>query len=457
MSTSQRVSRMLLFALTLPVPVALAGCAGFSGDLGLSQVEQVASERLGWPVALAHDEATERRIADLLAQPLTADDAVQLALLDNKGLRAALAEVGIAEADYVQAARPPNPGFSFGRLTRGNGLEIDRGVTFDLVRLLTWPLASEIESRRFEQTRRDAAQQVIALATRTRKAWIDAVAAVQSVAYLQQVQRSTDAGAELARRMVAAGNWNRLSEARELGFRSEALLNLARALQAQAVARERLTRLLGVSGAQAGYRLPDRLPDLPDTALDPAALEQRALVERLDVQSARLHAEQTAQRLGLTKATRFVDVLELGAVRNSYDDGSTERGYQVRIELPLFDWGDARTRRAEAVYMQSVSRAAEVAVNAQSELREASAAYRSRHEVARHYRDEVVPLAKRVADENLLRYNAMLIGVFELLADARAQIAAVNGALDAQRAFWLASADLDTALIGAPLSRDDMP
>ncbi|MEP7099164.1 MAG: TolC family protein [Burkholderiales bacterium] len=450
MSTSQRVPRMLLLA----VPFALSACAGFSGDAGLSQVQQGASERLGRPVTLVHDDATERRIADLLARPLGADDAVQLALLNNKGLRASLAELGIAEADYVQAGRLPNPGFSFGRLTRGSELEIDRGISFNLIRLLTLPLASRIESQRFEQARRDATLQVITLASRTRKAWVDAVAAAQSASYLQQVQRSADAGAELARRMVAAGNWNKLSEARELGFRSEALLNLARAQQAQTAARERLTRLLGVSGAQTNYALPDRLPDLPESIADDAAIDQRALNERLDVESARLHAERTARNLGLTKATRFVNVLELGAARNSYNDGSTERGYSVSVELPLFDWGDARVQRAEGLYTQALMRAGEVAVNAQSELREATAAYRSRYEVARHCRDELVPLAKRVADENLLRYNAMLIGVFDLLADARAQIAAVNAALDAQRAFWLAQAELDIALIGAPLSRD---
>jgi hypothetical protein len=40
--------------------------------------------------------------------------------------------------------------------------------------------------------------------------------------------------------------------------------------------------------------------------------------------------------------------------------------------------------------------------------------------------------------------------VFELLADARSQIASVHGAIDALRDFWLAQADLDMALVGKP-------
>ena len=161
-------------------------------------------------------------------------------------------------------------------------------------------------------------------------------------------------------------------------------------------------------------------------------------------------AEQTARNLGLTRATRFVNVLELGVLRNSSNEAPTQRGWVIGVELPLFDWSGARVARAEAVYMQTVHRAAETAVNARSEVREAYTGYRSAYDIARHQRDEVVPLNQRIAEENLLRYNGMLIGVFELLADARSQIASVNGAIQALRDFWIAQADLDMALIGKP-------
>jgi outer membrane protein TolC len=143
-------------------------------------------------------------------------------------------------------------------------------------------------------------------------------------------------------------------------------------------------------------------------------------------------------------------VLELGAMRNSSNEAATQRGWELSVELPLFDWGGARVAKAEAVYMQTVNRAAEAAVNARSEVREAYTGYRSAFDIARYHRDELVPLRKQISDENLLRYNGMFIGVFELLADARSQIASVNASIEALRLFWLAQADLDMALIGKP-------
>ena len=120
------------------------------------------------------------------------------------------------------------------------------------------------------------------------------------------------------------------------------------------------------------------------------------------------------------------------------------------LELPLFDWGTARVAQAQAVYMQAVHRAADTAIQARSEVREAYGAYRTAWDIARHQREEVVPLAARISEENLLRYNGMLIGVFDLLADARAQIASVHGAIQSLREFWIAQAELDMALVGKP-------
>ena len=444
--------RLLAIALAVLAAVTMVGCASLSQDGGFGSVENTARERLGkdlkWVRSDADRAIIETRLRELLAKPLSADDAVQIALLNNKGLQASFAELGISEADMVQAGRLPNPGFSFGRLTQGDEVEIERGIHFNLARLLAMPLLVEVEERRFAHVQSEASLQMLTLASQTRKAWIDAVAAAESVRYMQQVRQAAEAGAELGRRMAQAGNWNKLRQAREQGFYADAALNLARAEKAQFSARERLTRLMGLWGDQAAFSLPARLPDLPAAVQELPNVEQQALRQRLDVQAARLGAEQTAKNLGLTRATRFINVLELGLVHNNYNDKPVKRGYEVRFELPLFDWGGAGVSKAEAIYMQSLNRAAETAVNARSEVREAYIGYRSSHDMARHYRDEIVPLNKRIAEENVLRYNGMLIGVFELLADARSQIASVNAYIGALRDFWLAQADLDMALIG---------
>jgi outer membrane protein TolC len=446
---------MRLTALAL-LTLTLTGCASLSPDGGFSAVEKATAERLGAPVQLtwarqsADLDRIELRVRDLLARPLGIDDAVQIAVLNNRGLQAAYAELGITEAEVVQASRLPNPGISFGRMTQGNEIELERGLHVNLARLIALPLVQRVEARRLEQVRTTMAMQVLSLAADTRKAWVVAVAAEESVRYSRQVMQAAEAGAELARRMAQVGNFNKLQQAREQGFYADAALALARAEQQQRATRERLTRLMGLWGDQTGFGLPERLPDLPSQPRELPDIERTALAQRLDVAAARTGAEATARNLGLTRTTRFVNVLELGLVRNTSNEAPRQTGWEIGLELPLFDGGGARVARAEAVYMQALHRAAETAINARSEVREAYGAYRSAWDIARHQRDEIVPLKQRISEENLLRYNGMLIGVFELLADARSQIASVHGAIDALRDFWIAQADLDMALVGKP-------
>ncbi|MEQ1807145.1 MAG: TolC family protein [Burkholderiaceae bacterium] len=432
----------------------LGGCASFSPDGGFATVEQAATTHLSkdvrWARSDAEQNTIDRRISELLVKPLTVDDAVQVALLNNRGLQATFQELGITEAEVVQAGRLPNPGFSFARLRRGDEIELERGFHFNIARLLALPLIAQVEARRFEQTKAMVAMSMLSLAAETRKAYFNALAAQESVRYMGQVKQAAQASAELARRMEQVGNFNKLQRAREQSFFADAALNLARAEQAQRATRERLTRLLGVWGEQTRFALPARLPDLPKEVLDQPDIEAFALAQRLDVQGAKLAAEQTAKNLGLTRATRFVNVLELGIIHDTSNEAPVRRGWEIGVELPLFDWGDARIARAEGVYMQAVHRAAETAINARSEVREAYTGYRSAFDIARHHFDEIVPVRRRIAEENLLRYNGMLIGVFELLADARAQIVSVNNAIESLRDFWIARSDLDMALIGKP-------
>lgn len=450
---ARRLRPLRLVALLAGAAV-LGGCASFSPDGGFGPVEQTAKERLGKDLRWARSEADldtiAQRVSELLAKPLAVDDAVQIALFNNRGLQASFLELGITEAEVVQAGRLPNPGFSFGRKSRGDEREIERGLHINLARLLVMPMVQRMEAQRFQQTQGRVATSVLSLAADTRKAYFNALAAEETVRYMRQVKQAADASAELARRMEQVGNFNKLQRAREQGFYADATLKLAQAQQAQRSTRERLTRLLGLWGPQTQFALPERLPDLPKSPMELPDIEQTAMAQRLDVQGAKLAAEQTAQNLGLTRATRFVNVLELGLLRNSSNEAPTQRGWEIGFELPLFDWGGARVARAEGIYMQTLHLAAETAINARSEVREAYTGYRSAYDIARHHRDEVVPLNQRIAEENVLRYNGMLIGVFELLADARTQITTVNASIAALRDFWIAQADLDMALIGKP-------
>jgi outer membrane protein TolC len=426
----------------------LAGCASLSADGGMNDVSRLTAERIGQPAAITKDANNDPQLQQLLAQPLTADSAVRIALMNSPALKASFAELGASEADLVQAGRLRNPTLSFGRIRGGGDTEIDRGIMFDIAGLLTLPARSRSEAGRFEQAKLQAAAQAVQLAGDTRRAYFTAVAAAQSAAFAEQVQVAAEASSELAANMAKAGNWSKLDQSRERAFHQEAVTQLARARHEALASREQLVRLLGLSDQQRNFALPERLPDLPPQPRDMDNAEAQALSQRLDVLAARRDTEATANALGLTRATGFINVFDAGYANKSTSGQPRENGYQVSLELPLFDWGGARVARARAQYLQAVHRTTDAALRARSEVRVAYSAYRTTYDIARHYRDEVVPLRKQISDEVLLRYNGMLASVFELLADAREQLASVNTAIDTQRDFWIAETQLQGAING---------
>ena len=442
-------------AYLISLVALLGGCASFSQDGGFGSVAEAVRARTGqeakWLRSADDANSVRARVKELLAQPLTAEASVQIALLGNPGLQASYAEMGIAEADLVQASRWSGPKFSFARLRRGDEVEYERSVFFDLLGLISIPLSTKAEERRFEAARARAAGEALNLALATRKAFFSAVAAEEGVRYMEQVKLAAEASADLARRMAAAGNWPKLNLAREQVFYAETTAQLARVMQARVSARERLARLMGLWGDELRFILPERLPDLPKAVREAGDLETQALAQRLDVQAARRETEALAESMGLTQISRFVNLLELGLIHNTESPRPPQRGWEIELRIPIFDFGGARVVRAEQTYMQSVNRVAETAIRTRSEVRESYSAYRTSYDLAKHYRDEIVPLRKRISEEMLLRYNGMLASVFELLADSRESVMSVNAYIEALRDFWLAESDLQAALTsGSP-------
>lgn len=447
------MKRMRLAAMATAA-AALTGCASFNPEAGFSpvqrSVQQHAQAELAWPRTPQQAEAVAERTRALLAQPLGQAAAVQVALLNRPALQASLQELLLAEVDAVKAGRPANPGLRVARTRAGDEVEIETGLHLNLARLVAQPWLRALAEQQRQQVQARVAAEALGLAAEVRQAWVQAVAAAQLLSYRQQVLQAAEASAELARRMAQVGNFSPLQRAREQAFQQDAALNLARATQGSLTARERLNRLLGLWGDQLNYTLPERLPDLPTAPLDNPQIEQLAMAQRLDVQAARLLAEQAAAQARMATGGAWVKGLEIGAETSRSNEGHTARTWELGMELPLFDSASLQRTRAEALHAQALQRAADTAIQARSEVRQAYAAYRSSYDIARFQRDERVPLHQRIAEENLLRYNGMLIGVFDLLADARAQIETVHAAIESLRDFWLAQADLDAALVGKP-------
>jgi len=440
-------------ALAAALAATLAGCAGPVADRAFQDVAATAEQHIGqrpvWIKSDADEAAIRATLDGLLAKPLGPDDAVRVALLNNRRLQANFAELGIGAADLTASWRPANPGFSYARLTRGGEREVERGVSIDALSLLVLPIAAGIEGRRFERTKLGTATEVLSLAAQTKRAWYEAVAAEQTARYVAQVREAAETKAELARRMRQVGNWSTLDYLREQLFYADALARQGRAGMAATAARERLGRLMGLWGEDMAYVLPERLPALPDKPRAIEGIEAKAIAERLDIRMAKAEVSALQKSYGLTQATRFINVLETGYVRKSETGQPRQTGYEISLEVPIFDFGDAKATKAESYYMQSVNHLADAAVSARSAAREAWLAYHTTYDLAKHYRDEIIPLRQRVSEEMLLRYNGMLISVFELLSDARDQIADVSASLEASRDFWIADTDLTFVTLAA--------
>ena len=442
-------------ALAIASALLLSACQTWSPDGGMSVVADIVDHDLNKDVvALRTPEETQAaraRVRALLRRRLTADAAVRIAFLNNRGLQAAYNELGLAEAAMVQASLPSNPTFSLSRVSTSIEIEIERRIVADILALASLPARAEIAADRFWQAQLRAAEETLRVAAETRRAFYRAVAARELGGLLEQAKSAAETATELARRLGETGAMNKLDQAREQVFYAEVTAQLATARQRAASERERLTRLMGLWGGDLDFKLPDALPALPPLKALPA-IETEAVRRRVDLQVARIELNALAKSYGLTNATRFINLLEVSGISKTQREADGARGsgsgVEVEFQLPIFDFGEVRVRQSEQTYMQALNRLVERAVNVRSEARDAYRNYRSTYDIARHYRDEVVPLRKIISDEMILRYGAMQIDVFALLAEARQRINSSVSAIEARREFWLADTDLSVAVVG---------
>jgi outer membrane protein TolC len=357
----------------------------------------------------------------------------------------------MAEAAMVEASLPPNPTISISRLASPVELEIERRIVASILALATLPARTEVAADRFRQAQLRAAEETLRVAADARRAYYQAVASRELIGFLTQAKSSAEGATQIARRLGETGAINKLDQAREQVFYAEITAQLATVRQRAATERERLIRALGLWGGDVEFKLPGALPAPPALRTLPS-VEIEAVRRRVDLQIARIEVDALAKSYGLTGATRFINLLEVaGLSKTTRETGGPwvhARGVEVELQVPLFDFGEARVRHAEQTYMQAVNRLIEKAVNVRSEAREAYGVYRSTYDIAAHYRREVLPLRKIISDETLLRYNAMQIDVFALLLEARQRIMATTAAIEAQRNFWLATTNLLVAVVG---------
>ena len=434
----------------------LSGCATFSPDGGMNVVAKVASETINKDVASIRTEDDAERakgiVQGLLRRSLTVNEAVQIALLNNRGLQASYNELALAEADLVQESLPPNPTFSIFRIAGNGALEAERQVVGNILALSTLPFRSEIARQRFQQAQLRAAEETLRLAADVRRTYFRAIAAYELVGLLTDAKSTAESTAQLALKLGQTGALNKLDQAREQVFYAETTADLAVLRQDAASSRERLIRLLGLWDGDVGIRLPQKLPVLPRRPLSLPGIEVNAVEHRIDLQIARIELAALAKSLNLTEATRFVTLLDVAGVDRKTRDPTgasfRESGFDVQFQIPIFDGGEVRVRQAAETYNRAFNRLTEKAVNVRSEARDAFRVYRSTYDIAGHYQREVLPLRQIISDEMQLRFSSMQVDVFALLTEARQRIAALRAAIEAKRDFWLAQSELQTAVNG---------
>jgi cobalt-zinc-cadmium efflux system outer membrane protein len=433
-------------------------CASVSPKGSFDDVSKLVAERGGGPIhwdqGTPADEQVQARVRDLVKGTLTAEGAVEVALLRNQGLVATYEKLGIAQADLVQAGLLRNP--SFGARVRfptsgpGTFIDTEFSLVQDFLDLFTFPLRKRVAAAQLDATKARVGGAVLDLTVQVRQAVVSLQAAQATVEVRKLVLEAQSAAAELRARQRAVGNVGDLDVFQEQAFFEQSKLDLARVEQQAVEQREQVNRLLGLWGPEsATWKVESRLPDVPeqDPSLD--QVESLAIGRRLDLIAIRAEAQALEQAASLAGLTRAVPALQAGVSVARDPEGTRVIGPSLSVELPIFDQGQSRSARLQAEIRQARARQAELAVNVRAEVRALRSRLVTTHRSADQYRTVLLPLREKSVKESQLRYNAMLLGVFQLLQARREQIAAYRDYLDTVRDYWITRAELERATGGS--------
>jgi cobalt-zinc-cadmium efflux system outer membrane protein len=434
----------------------LAGCGSTSAQPAFKDVAQTVLARSGhgirWNQDTEADKQAEQAVDRLLAADLTADAAVQVALLENPALRGKLEELAIAQADLVQAGLLKNPVFTIGSTAwefEHISPNLFAAVEQDFLDIITMPLRKRVAAAELEATKLAVADHVLELAAQVRDAFYTAQAAEQVVAMRRLVDEAASASAELARRQHEAGNMSDLALNIELGLAAQTTLDRKRSDGDAVVAREKLNKLMGTWGPRTAWKMAARLPELPpqEPALD--HLESAAIAQRLDVAAARRNLQAMGYTLSLAKTTRWTGSINVRVETARLR--STERfhfGPSVALEIPLFDQRQAQIAKLEAFKRQAENELRGLSVDVRADVRSARARVVTARGVVEHYGKVIVPLRENVVRFSQEQYDAMLLGVYQLIQAKQKEFEAYREYIESLRDYWIARSDLERAVGG---------
>ena len=439
----------------LSIAILSAGCAAVNPRAGVDDLERLVAARstltVSWPADAAAARDVEVTIDALLAAPLTAESAMRLALLGNRTLQALYAELGVAEAELAQAGLLPNPvldaNVRLGLGPSGTGTEL--GLVQDLIGVLQIPLKKRVAAAKLEVAKLEVADAILTLALDAKATFYRLQGAEHLLALRRHVVEATALGRRVAERQHAAGSISDLALATEQALHEEAAAELTIAESASRAEREDLNALLGLAGARTAWTLAPQLDDVPpDDVPTDEALESQALAQRLDLEATRLRVDGERAQYRLGSFYGLIPTASLGAAAHREVDGGWSVGPAFALPIPLFDQSQAALAATTARIAAADARAAALAVRIRADVRRARTRLDAARARARHYRQTLLPLAARVVTESQREYNAMLIGVFQLLAAKRDEIETGRRYVEALTDYWVARTELERAVGG---------
>jgi len=412
-----------------------------------------------WPDASGQDTRTGD--ADLVAakirEPITLTSAVEIAFLRSPAIRERYAQLGISQADVIEASEFPNPTFGYVGLSQSGGgaSQITRSVSMSFADLLFLPARARVANANSESARNRIAASLLDLQGEVETSWYEYVAALQSAQMRDAAARAAEASAEYARRLSAAGNLQPRVLALELAASSEARIAAARARAEVSTSRAAFGALLGLS-TRDPWQVAPGLPALPKTVQSQSALLNEAASSRLDVLGARREVAALESGLRLTRWWRWLGDFEIGYEHESETDGAHVRGPTFRIGIPLFNQNRSGVMRAEAQLEGARARLETLELAVRNDIALGLDRLATTREIAEAYRAVLVPEREAVTQRTLEEVNFMLTGAFEALQAKREQYAAYQEYIEAVRDYWLARVSLRLS-VGGKLPDDEVP
>lgn len=446
---------MKLRSILPSLALVAAGCA--SPTASLDRVQETVAERTGkqvhWNRDGAEDAQLQKGVETLLKHKLTAESAVQVALLNNRELQARFEEIGIAQADLIEAGLLSNPNFaaSFRFPNRPpSGTNIEYSIAQDFLDLLLIPLRKHIAAAQLARTETRVANDVLQLAAEVKTAFYTAQARQQLLDRLRIISETNETAAEFTKRLHDAGNTSDLELANQQGSYEQSRLEVAQTDLQVRRDRERLNRLLGLWGTQTNWTMGDHLPELPASEVSLQHLESRAISQRLDLQARRMQLDLLGQSLALRTKTRYAPAgIKVGVDTEREPDGQRVTGPTLDLELPIFNHGQGEIAKLTAQYRQAQRELEALAVNARSEVREARDQLIAARDLTSYIGKRLLPTQQQSLNLTLQQYNYMLKGAYDLLLAKQNEVAAERSYIEAWRDYWIARAELERAVGGS--------